>query len=186
MLITWKLFFFSLGFLHFGRPFAVTACTHSNLSLKSGGLQPPLPPTCLHPWVTVVAKFPLLVSHINCLGDFTEVRKLYVTVSCKNWQLLYPIATFKADLPFRLYALHQVFMHPSNTKFSEPRPLWKFSEPRPLQKFNDPVLRTQWYAQPTWQNKLIFVSREPIKNHNINSWTEMRYQDVNISLIYHN
>ena len=33
---------FSLAFLKFGCPFAVTACTHSNMSLKSGGA-PPLP-----------------------------------------------------------------------------------------------------------------------------------------------
>ena len=32
-----KAVFFSLAFLNFGHPFAVTACTHSNMTLKSGG-----------------------------------------------------------------------------------------------------------------------------------------------------
>ena len=35
-----KLFSF-LAFPNFGCPFAVTACKYSNMSLKSGGLQPP-------------------------------------------------------------------------------------------------------------------------------------------------
>ena len=43
-------FFFLSFFSNFGHPFAVTACTHSNMSLKSGGggLQPPPIPTPLH------------------------------------------------------------------------------------------------------------------------------------------
>ena len=39
-----KAVFSSPAFLNFGCPFAVNACTHSNMSLKG-----PLPP-CLHPW----------------------------------------------------------------------------------------------------------------------------------------
>ena len=38
-----KAVFSSLAFLNFGRPFAVTACTHSNMSLKSGGASAPQP-----------------------------------------------------------------------------------------------------------------------------------------------
>ena len=41
-----KAVFSSLAFLNFGCPFVVTACTHSHMSLKSGGLQPP-PPSLL-------------------------------------------------------------------------------------------------------------------------------------------
>ena len=39
-----KAVFSSLAFLKFGRPFSVTACTHSNMSLKSEGASatPPL------------------------------------------------------------------------------------------------------------------------------------------------
>ena len=38
-----KAVFSSLTFLNFGRPFVVTACTHSNMSLKSGGASAPQP-----------------------------------------------------------------------------------------------------------------------------------------------
>ena len=34
----------SLAFLKFGRPFAITTCTHSNMPYNRGGLQPHQPP----------------------------------------------------------------------------------------------------------------------------------------------
>ena len=45
-----KAFFSSLAFLSFGRPFAVTVFTHSNMSLKSGGGGGASAPPCLHPY----------------------------------------------------------------------------------------------------------------------------------------
>ena len=50
-----KAVFCSLAFLNFGHPFVVTACTHSNMSLKSGGLQhPPLSTPLL--WKPILEK----------------------------------------------------------------------------------------------------------------------------------
>ena len=96
------------------------------------------------------------VSHTNCLVDFTEVWNYMWQSSCKNWQSLYSIATFKFELPFRAgsYALRWsikcLCIHQAH-------------EPRPLQKFNNPVLQTHWCAQPTWQNKLFLCHMNQLK-----------------------
>ena len=60
-----------LVFLHFEHSFAVTACTHSNMSLNLGGFGPPAPP-CLHPcitatWIMVNLASPYYTQVLECV-----------------------------------------------------------------------------------------------------------------------